>query len=83
MTVQFFSNQLGGVVVDEMCHCAHLKSEHGSRTLSLGNDQMLRQGHEGSCCAGICACSGFQWARFVTKEEAAQVYKQKRNLVAS
>jgi hypothetical protein len=72
----FYSNQLGGVVVDEMCKCGHLKSEHGSRTMSL-EDQILRESNEGSCCSGSCSCSSFSWARFVTKEEVAKIYLAK------
>jgi len=78
MSTQFRSNQLGGIVVDEMCKCGHLKSDHGSHSINLGDGHMIRESHEGNCCARKCECPGFTWARFVIKEEAAQIHKRKK-----
>lgn len=69
----FFSRVLGDYVVDEMCECGHLKSEHGSRTTRIGGSRMLRQANDGSCCKGRCECKQFTFARFVGLEEKAEM----------
>ena len=73
----FFSKHLGDYVVDEMCKCNHLKSEHGSRVKMMG-DSMLRDPHKGSCCCGSCVCKKFNFERYVTITEAAEIVTSKR-----
>ena len=77
----FFSEQLGDYVVDELCKCNHLKSEHGSKITKMG-DFMLREHNEGSCCSGGCVCKQFKFERFVTVVEAAEIVASKRLVIA-
>lgn len=65
----FFSRQLGAMIVDEMCQCGHLHSEHGSKLEALGKDKKLRMPNEGSCCAKNCECLKFRWKRWITANE--------------
>jgi len=77
----FYSEQLGDYVVDELCKCGHLKSEHGSKLTKINEKATLREPHNGSCCTGGCACAQFAFARYVTVEEAAGVVVAKRGLM--
>jgi len=77
MKILFFSRQHNDYVVDEMCACGHLKSEHGSLLHKLKN-KMLREHSDGNCCAGHCECTQFTFARFVTAKEAAKLTISKR-----
>ncbi len=72
----FFSEELQEYVVDSMCSCGHLESEHGSKLLPLQNKLKLRLPHEGNCCSGKCKCPKFHWARWVTVIEKATFVKE-------
>lgn len=72
-----YSKARGDYIVGSMCECGHLEREHGSQTLSLPNNRMLRKPHDGNCCRGKCFCKRFTWARFVTLTEMAQMVEQK------
>lgn len=77
----FFSEQLGDYIVDELCKCNHLKSEHGSKVTRMDGGSMLRDPNKGSCCSGGCCCKRFKFERFVTVAEAAEIVASKRLLV--
>ncbi|MFA5376721.1 MAG: hypothetical protein WC455_13315 [Dehalococcoidia bacterium] len=47
----------GSVILDELCHCGHLMSEHN-------DDNPYYPGH-GQCLR--CECKQFTWTEFVTK----------------
>jgi hypothetical protein len=65
----FYSREHGDWIVEEMCECGHLKREHGSNLLPLGNGRKLRVPNGGNCCANSCDCPRFTWDRFVTISE--------------
>lgn len=73
----FYSERLGDFVVDEMCECGHLKSDHGSLNVRL-DESIVREPNDGSCCAGSCHCEKFTFARFVTLEEVAGPVRQRQ-----
>lgn len=82
MIKPFFSRQLQDYVVDEMCECGHLKSDHGSLNRRI-NDRVVRLSRdEGSCCKGKCKCPHFTWERWVTADEAADLVIAARVSVA-
>lgn len=66
-----FIRRSGEVVVDSMCKCGHLESEHGSKSTRLPDGALLREEGHGNCCKGKCACARFTWERFVTLDERA------------
>lgn len=82
MTMPFFSRALGSMVVDSVCVCGHLETDHGSKLKSIGSGQKMRLPHEGNCCAGSCACHQFTWARWAVQEEIAHVQEVPVNIVA-
>lgn len=73
----FFSQILQDYVVDEMCSCGHLKSQHGSLTARSARG-ILRQPHDGGCCHGICDCKRFTFVRYVTIEERSLEFGNRR-----
>jgi len=73
----FFSEKLGDFVVNSVCGCGHLETEHGS--LLVGGIKV--ENHGGSCCKGRCGCEKFTWERWATTEEAAAITKSKRDLI--
>lgn len=73
----FFSNQLNDYVVDELCKCNHLKSEHGSKISNM-EGFILREPNQGSCCSGVCVCKQFKFEKFVTITEAAKIVASKK-----
>lgn len=77
----FFSEQIGDYVVDELCKCGHLKSEHGSKTINM-KGYMFRESGKGNCCGGGCVCKKFIFARFVAINEAAEIIASKRLITA-
>lgn len=73
-------------VMDEMCCCGHLKSEHGSVLVKMRKSKVsLRIPADGGCCEGMCGCKKFRWERFVYTDEYAQIItsRQKRRNTAS
>lgn len=77
-TLLRFSKAKGDYIVGSMCECGHLERDHGSQTLRISNNRMLRRPHDGNCCKGKCACKRFTWARFVTLTEMAAMVPSKR-----
>jgi len=73
----FFSRQLDAFVVNEMCECGHLKTDHGSK-LHRRQTTMIREPNGGNCCSSDCACDRFTFARFVTADEAARLVLDQR-----
>lgn len=76
----FYSERLGDFVVDEMCQCGHLKSEHGSLLHKI-KDTLVREANDGSCCSGKCGCRRFTFTRHVTVEERVSLLKLRRRPV--
>lgn len=66
----FFSTRLKDFVLDSVCICGHLQSEHGSRTTKC-DDRLVRESGHGNCCQDACTCPRFTWERDVTSDEAA------------
>lgn len=50
-------------IIDEVCYCGHLQSEHGS----LWFDQMLIESGHGKCLHDDCGCSRYKFLDFVYK----------------
>jgi hypothetical protein len=67
----FFSQSLNDFVVDAVCECGHLERDHGSQVKDFGTKK-IRVHDGGNCCVGICACSHFRWARWITATEFAE-----------
>ncbi len=65
------------VVVDAVCSCGHLQSAHGSVCRRVTEDLILREPHDGNCCAGGCECREFEWSRWTTAEEVVANSDQK------
>ncbi len=82
MRKPFFSHSLRAFVLDEMCVCGHLKSEHGSKTIR-SRGATIRLHDDGSCCENGCACKQFTWARDVTDEEMADRIIARRRTLAT
>lgn len=77
--VPFYHARLNDWVVDGMCKCGHLHSEHGSLLIPVpGAENSIRIEHDGSCCEEFCTCEQFTWQRFVTAEEFALLIRAKR-----
>ena len=72
-----YSKARGDYIVGSMCECGHLERDHGSQTLKLPNNRLLRRPHDGNCCKGKCACRRFTWAKFVTLTEMATLDQPK------
>jgi hypothetical protein len=70
----FFSRKHQNFIVDSMCKCGHLESEHGSlnQTIMPGK-RIVRQPGHGNCCADSCPCPRFTWVRHVTVDEKADM----------
>ncbi len=77
----FYSERLGDFVVDEMCQCGHLKSEHGSLLHKI-KGTLIREANDGGCCSGHCECRQFRFARYVAVEERASMQKKRRRVIA-
>ncbi len=75
-----YIKKAGKWAVDEMCHCGHAKSEHGSSLHRLG-DELIRSSCTGNCCATgcDCTCDRFCWVAWIyekspmTTSDQAQV----------
>lgn len=65
----YYSRRIQDWVVDEMCTCGHMRSDHGSLLKKLPNGKMLRLSAEGNCCGGHCECLQYTFARHVGVEE--------------
>jgi hypothetical protein len=67
--MNFFSKRLNSNVVDALCQCGRLQSDHCSRVLNIDNAIVRETGH------GNCEdCSQFRWSRWVTEEEVASLH---------
>jgi hypothetical protein len=73
----FYSNQLRDIVVNEMCKCNHLKSEHGSLLHKLLK-AIVREPNDGGCCSSHCDCKQFTFSRYVCVDEAADIVMSHR-----
>lgn len=63
---RFFSAKLNDWVVDSMCVCGKLQSEHSTITMIIGEDIVSDNNH------GVCLethCDKFTWKRWVTETE--------------
>ena len=65
----FYSIQLNDFVVDAICECGHLKTDHGSKLLKIANNKSVRFNNDGNCCDGQCCCEKFTWQRWATAKE--------------
>ncbi len=81
MRTPYYVSQSDDFVMDEMCACGHLKSEHGSRTVKLkaSGDRSLRIPNDGSCCNGDCRCPRYRWVRFVYMNEYTDIIRSRRS----
>lgn len=70
----FFSRSLQAVVVDEMCKCGHMKSEHASKVVKVSNS-LLRLSNQGGLSSD---CPRFTWDGYVTAEEKAEMLLAQR-----
>lgn len=77
MRKPFFSRTLNAFVLDEMCVCGHLKSEHGSKIVR-SRGAIIRLHDDGSCCKSGCSCKQFTWLRDVTDDEMAAIIIARR-----
>jgi len=77
----FYSRQLNDFVVNEMCQCGHLKSDHGSLARKI-YQTIVRQPNDGNCCSSNCNCdcNQFTFARFVTADEIADIAISRRTV---
>lgn len=80
----YFDHAANDYVMDEMCQCGHLKSDHGSLLVSLRHSQgrKLRLRDDGSCCKQDCHCTKFRWIRFVYTDEYTQIIAARRKASA-
>lgn len=85
MKKPYFDHVQNDYVMDEMCQCGHLKSDHGSLTVKLRQSQgrSYRLPDDGSCCAPGCGCKKFRWARFVFTDEYAKIIKDRRTATST
>lgn len=72
-----FSKALDDFIVGSVCECAHLKSDHGSKSTSESDGVIFREEEGGSCCKKGCSCSKFTWYRFITLKETLEFKKTK------
>jgi len=74
----FYSKRLQDWVVDEMCTCGELRSEHGSLVQHVGDtDTLLRLEGEGN----MDECPRYTFKGFVTAEKYARAACQEHRLV--
>lgn len=73
-TALFYSKILNDFVVDSLCECGHLESQHGSFLQDIGEEKKIRVNSGGSCCFDKCFCEKFIWMRWVCLEEYLQKY---------
>jgi hypothetical protein len=65
----FYSERRNDWVVDEMCMCGKLRSEHGSLVQRIG-DKLLRLESEGNCSE--THCNKYVFGGFVTATTYAE-----------
>lgn len=56
----------GKVIVDEMCTCGHLITNHGHEQIELPDQTILVEGHGGCLC---CNCQQYTWESWVIEEK--------------
>lgn len=56
----------GKKIIDEMCTCGHLQSDHDS---SITNDATLADLTKGHGACAKCECAKYRWAHFVFESE--------------
>lgn len=72
----FYSKRRKDWVVDEICECGKLRSEHGSLVQKVG-DQYLRLAGEGNAEE----CKRYRFFEFVTaKRYAAMMFKRRKKV---
>lgn len=67
--MQFFSRSLNANVVDALCQCGKLQSEHCSNVISLKGMILRESGHGSSE-----NCDQFRWLRWVTEDELVEAF---------
>lgn len=66
----FFSHLVDDYVVDGICKCGHLESEHGSEVIKVAG-KSVRLNNSGSCCCKNCECMKFTWIKGLKISELA------------
>jgi hypothetical protein len=68
----FYSKARKDFVVDALCECGHLHTEHDSIFFHVDEHTIVREYMEGKCCCEDCSCQRFRWSNWVLSKDAPQ-----------
>ena len=66
--------RLGGFGIG-ICKCGHVEGDHSNLLIPFDaqDDKVWLDHHHGGCCAGMCNCKQFMFARWIALEEVAKI----------